>query len=267
MNINMKNDRNRRTWDSLSKRNEGLLAGYFVIGDPNISEFLEIIKDSVSAGIDVLEIGVPSKNPLFDGDIIKRGHERVFQRGINTAYPDIACWRRMRDIVEVPVWAMGYCNELVKTGFYKELAVNQLIDGLLIPDCPAEETKKIAAEMGEYGIDIIRFVNSSMSDLEIKNAVDAGAFIYAQLYNGSTGNALAEFDNPRDLLKRIRNCSDSVVLAGFGVRTAKTVRELMDEGFDGVVVGSALMARLERSEKDSLYRLISDMKSETFRRK
>jgi len=47
VNININNYRNRRTWDSLSKRNEGLLAGYFMIGDPNPSEFLEIISEAV----------------------------------------------------------------------------------------------------------------------------------------------------------------------------------------------------------------------------
>jgi len=67
-------------WEKAERKQEALLVGYFVAGDPGVERSLSIVKGATLAGVDILEIGVPSAEPSFDGEVIKRGHRRVLTR-------------------------------------------------------------------------------------------------------------------------------------------------------------------------------------------
>lgn len=258
-----KSQRNRNAWEKAVKKNEGLLVGYFVACDPDKEQFEDVVAEAAIAGIDVLEIGVPGKNPKYDGDIIRRGHLRALASEDVCLYQSMEFWRELHDLVDRPVWVMGYQEDLINSGIYLELCRQSLIDALVLPDCPHETLKKIVSQTKDYNVDIVYFVNSSISNSEIKEIAGEAAIIYAQLYEGATGDPLAKHSDLSDLYSRIRTYSDAIVIAGFGVRTPERVRTVIGNGFNGVVVGSALVAKLEHKEKDSLYQLIADMKHET----
>lgn len=142
-----KNQKNYYAYLNAVKNCEGLLIGYFVAGDPNKEMFEEVIYEAVDAGIDILEIGVPSQNPIFDGDIIRRGHVRAWDTGVGAQFQNLESWGRLRNTVDTPIWVMGYQNELVKTGLYSKLCENKLVDALVLPDCPSEVIRKIASDL------------------------------------------------------------------------------------------------------------------------
>jgi tryptophan synthase alpha chain len=263
--IGLKSARNIAAREKSGAQDEALLIGYFMACDPDFLQSIAIVKETVVAGIDILEIGIPSSNPLLDGDIIRRSHERVVKSGTYTNEALFKFLDRLRAEVDVPIWAMGYQHDLLTGGLYFDLSRRQLIDGLVLPNCPTQILNQIDAEIDPYRIDVIRFVDPLMSEVELQEAVAEANIIYVQLYKGVTGDSMVHQEGVSELYKRVRKYSSATVLAGFGIRTPQKVRKMVEYGFDGVVVGSAFVARLESGAKDSLYRLVSDMKVETGR--
>ncbi|WP_158289351.1 tryptophan synthase subunit alpha [Paenibacillus flagellatus] len=261
------NEFNNETWRAASAAGEALLIGYVVGGDPDPERSLDIAEGIVAAGVDILEIGVPSARPKLDGEIIRRGHRRALQSGhaVDGQLP-MSYWRRLRERVNAPIWAMGYRKELIDAGLYRELAENGLIDGLVLPDCALDVQRAIAAEPACRHVDVIRFANSGMNDEQLAEATDGATVVYAQTYRGSTGDPMAQLGNLQTLCAGVRRHTGALVVAGFGLRSVKKVREAVESGFDGAVVGTALVARCESGELDYLYRLIADMKLETKRK-
>ena len=261
----LKNLRNIAAGEKSMAQNEALLIGYFMACDPDFLSSLHIIKEAVTAGIDALEIGVPSLSPVLDGDIIRRSHERVMKKGEYTNKVFLRFMEKLRTEIDVPVWAMGYRHDLLEGGLYTELTRRRLIDGIVLPDCPPAVLNQIDMEINRYGIDVIRFVHPLMNDPELQETIANASIVYVQLYQGTTGDPMIRQEGIEDIYERIRKFSSATVLAGFGIRTPEKVRTIVNYGFDGVVVGSAFVARLESGAIDSLYRLVSDMKVETER--
>jgi len=62
--------------------NRAALAAYLTAGDPDIETSLEIIDAACSAGIDILELGIPFSDPTADGPIIQRVAGRALKAGM-----------------------------------------------------------------------------------------------------------------------------------------------------------------------------------------
>ncbi|MFD0713002.1 tryptophan synthase subunit alpha [Paenibacillus sp. GCM10027626] len=266
MKTQMLNGRNRETWLAAKKREESLLIGYLVAGDPTAGESLQMLKESVEAGIDVVEMGVPSPNPEMDGPIIQRAHQRALSGGMDAEEALLAYWRSIRQQLSAPIWAMGYKRDVLDSGFYRQLIRENMVDAFVLPDCSLEEQIALQEEIAPHGIDVVRFINSAMDDAAIQAACSGATVIYAQSYAGTTGDPLANMSDLSGLCTRIRKyLPDGLLVAGFGLRSPLLVSKAIEGGFDGAVVGSALVARCENRENDYLYRLIAEMKMETLR--
>src|SRR4051812_12297286 len=63
------------------ERKPGLIA-YVTCGDPNLDTTREIVLAAISAGADVIELGVPFSDPVADGPVIQRASERAIREGV-----------------------------------------------------------------------------------------------------------------------------------------------------------------------------------------
>jgi len=255
---------NAEAYRAALDRGEALLIGYLVAGDPSIEESFEMIQASAQAGIDIIELGVPSPDPFVDGAVIQRAHKRSLDAGASPSEGLFGLWSRVRREVARPIWAMGYKQQLVEEGLYRRLAEEKLIDALVLPDCTLEEQIRLQEEVAPAGIDVIRFINSAMDEEEIRRVCDGATVIYAQSYSGTTGDPMASVQGLAELCDRIRpHLPDGLLVAGFGLRSPDRVGKAVQSGFDGAVVGSVLVRCCENREKDYLYRLVAEMKLET----
>ena len=137
--MNFYSERNKRVWEQTREQQEALLIGYLIAGDPNAAQSLKIIENAMLAGLDILELGIPSKNPYLDGPIIQSGHARVDQ---NLAQWFIPFCRKLRRHLRKPIWIMSYKADLFQSNLYEQLVSERLIDALLVPDCSYEENYK-----------------------------------------------------------------------------------------------------------------------------
>ena len=181
------NQRNKQIWQQSQQKQETLLIGFLLAGDPSPKESLQTIKQAFIAGMDILELGIPSEKPKLDGEVIQRGHARVLKTQTGTDWLVDYCTRlRAKPSSQFGQWAIvPSCIRQIYTDYWQK----KLIDALLIPDCSLAEQKQIAEVVQPLGVDVARFVHNSMTDAEMRTICQDANFIYAQSYPGKTGQS------------------------------------------------------------------------------
>lgn len=236
-----------------SEKNKSLLdktsffMGYLPAGYPDRQKFTSLLESCCKLGMDVAEVGFPSKNPFADGDVIRHAHKAIDC----TVSADIDYWRAIRASCPNPLWIMGYFADLVESGAYRKLAEENLVDAFVIPDCDDCSYRRIQKELTPYGVDMVRLVRPNSDEKVIREYFQSSAFIYYQLFNGLTGGSQAMEDFSQ-VLSIAREYGHIRILAGFGVNTPKQARLLLDAGFDGITIGTAMVRELNASAENLL---------------
>jgi tryptophan synthase alpha chain len=229
------------------------MVAYFLAGYPDRAASLSSIRKGAAAGVDVFEIGYPSLNPYCDGEVISRAHAQVIKQGaLDTSY-----WRAVRAAADRPVWIMAYKADFIDTGVYRHFAREKLIDALVLPDCTEQTRLELQVELVPQCIEVIGFANPEMPADQFKRLLKQYRTIYFQRYVGKTGSpAKIERDIPPYFEADM--AESAVILAGFGINTPEKARGLIFQGFDGVVIGTALVQALNESE-ETMLNLVRDI--------
>jgi tryptophan synthase alpha chain len=221
------------------------LVPYVVAGRPDQDSCVELVVQLATAGADVVELGVPFSDPLADGPVIRDATRRALDAGITAA----GCLDLVRAIrgrgCDVPIVLMGYVNPLLAYGVERWCADAAAagVDGLIVPD--AQEFEGLARAAGAQGLGMTMLVTPLSSDERISAlAARSTGFLYAVASTGTTGARSELGEGTLDLLDRARRLSEAPVAVGFGVSTSDHVAQLAPRA-DGVIVGSALVARVE----------------------
>ncbi|MEA5086198.1 MAG: tryptophan synthase subunit alpha [Methanocorpusculum sp.] len=221
--------------------------GYTVAGDPNLSDSIEIAKALIDGGCDVLELGVPFSDPVADGGVIQSADNRAIDAGITTdGVFEIV--RAVRNYSDVPIVFLVYCNIVFRRGidrFYDE-AKEAGVDGMLIVDMPPEEIEPALKASERTGIAQILLVTQTTSDERLDMIVRlASGFIYLVSSLGVTGKRAEISENAFPLLARVKARTRIPVAVGFGISEPVQAAEVVRHGADGVIVGSAIVAKIE----------------------
>lgn len=239
---------------ALANRNNPFLIGYLLAGYKKTDELLEDLIQVPDDTMDVLELGFPSSNPYSDGDVIATAHSMVDRK--------VACsieyWQKVKDLYKKPIWLMAYREDFIESGIYKEFAKNQLIDAIVIPDTTNEERIKLQEELKEYNIDVVGFVNPSMSEEQLDEVLSEFTFIYEQLYVGQTGSNHSETNYDSMLNYTLNKYPNTIPFAGFGLNNKKKLDVVYSKGFKGAVIGTELLKRYNIS-KEELFNFLIDI--------
>lgn len=248
--IKIYSEKNRKVLE-----NEDVLVGYFLAGYPDTRTFFELIEKLESTSLEILEIGFPSRNPYADGKVIRDAHHAVSVEECQ----DIKFWRSLRRKTDKPIWLMAYREDFISNGKYKAFAKEGLYDGLVIPDCTNEEQLQLQKELKDWNIDVLRFIKPTLTSEEMKSRLQEPGMVYAQLYDGPTGVKDVVL-NYGEMLKLALQYEGIRLFAGFGINDKKRVNELYREGFHGVIVGTAILKKLQLSVEEAI-RFIHSLKS------
>lgn len=240
--IKIYSEKNRKVLE-----NEDVLVGYFLAGYPNNRTFFGLIEKLESTSLEILEIGFPSQDPYADGKVIQDAHHAVSVEECQ----DIKFWRNLRRKTGKPIWLMAYREDFINNGKYKMFAQEGLYDGLVIPDCTNEEQLRLQTELKEWNIDVLRFIKPTLTSEEMKSRLQEPGMIYAQLYDGPTGVKDVVL-NYGVMLKLALQYDGVRLFAGFGINDKKRVSELYREGFHGVIVGTAILKKLQISVEEAI---------------
>lgn len=228
------------------------LVGYLMAGEPGRDAALDYAR-ALLREVDVLEIGVPFSDPVADGPVIERAAVRALARGIRMD-DSLHLARSLRDLDgDKPIVLMTYYNPVYRRGLerFAREAREAGVDGVILPDVPLEESAAPGAALAAEGLDLVLLASPATPPERFARLAKATrGFLYVVSSFGVTGARQDLAPETRDLVDRARRACAGVApfAVGFGVSTPEHVRRLRDAGAEGVVVGSAIVGRIEKGE-------------------
>lgn len=225
------------------------LIPFVTAGDPAPDAVVPLLHALVASGADVIELGVPFSDPMADGPVIQHASERALLRGVGLR--EILAWvREFRETDSTtPIILMGYLNplEIYGRAQFAADAVAAGVDGVLLVDCPLEESE-YAHALKDAGLRLILLAAPTTSPARLAALCESAAgFLYYVSFAGITGADKLDLGPVRSRVATIKGKTQTPVAVGFGVRDAKSAVAIASFA-DAVVIGSALVERLAGSE-------------------
>ncbi|HWF83000.1 MAG TPA: tryptophan synthase subunit alpha [Streptosporangiaceae bacterium] len=220
------------------------LVGYLPAGFPSVDAAIDAATAMVSAGVDVVEIGLPYSDPLMDGPVIQEAVHRALEGGVRVT--DVLRTVEAVAATGAPVLVMTYWNPIDHYGvdsFAADLA-SAGGSGMITPDLPPEEAAGWLDAAKAHELDPVFLVAPSSPDdrIALISSVCRG-FVYAASVMGTTGARASVGQAAAGLVARVRQHTTLPVAVGLGVSTGAQAEQVA--GFaDGVIVGSAFVKRL-----------------------
>ena len=252
--INLEN-RIDKIFKNLKSANKKAFISFTTAGFPEENTSLEIIKSIADSGAHIHEISFPHAEAQADGPIIQLANIESIKNGINfNKVINIAKEARKYN-QEIGLVMMGYLNNIFIYGIEKFAKdVSGIIDAVICVDLPADviEENELKEALKKENIALIKLITPTTSDDRIKKLVaDAEGFIYSVNVAGITGVKSAEIDKVNAQISRIKKYTDLPVVSGFGIKTPEDVKNFSKSNADGIVIGSAIVEKIQEISKKS----------------
>src|SRR5690348_7488628 len=237
-----------KRFKDLTRAGELGLVAFLTAGDPSLAATQEIVLAAVTAGADVVELGVPFSDPVADGPTIQRASERALRAG-TTLSKVIDLVAALRNKTEVPIVLFGYFNPILQMGLaeFSRRAAKAGADGVLVTDMTPEESAEYCSVMQANGLDTVFLAAPTSTDDRLRRIAEVSTgFLYVISRTGVTG---AKDSLPEELpasLRRVRKFTALPIAVGFGLSVPAQVTVLGGIA-DAVVVGSSLVAEIEKA--------------------
>lgn len=256
----------------LEGRGQSALILYIACGDPTAEDTIKLANRLISAGCDIIELGLPFSDPIADGKTIQEASQRAICGGMDTDN----YFRTCAKIHGAPKVCMTYYNLIYQYGLkrFAESCRESGITGLIVPDLPPEEAEGLLRECCKHSVDYIPIVSPKTSEKRLEyirsimTRIPEGCsmrpslgFVYLQAVLGITGARKGVAPNLSAEIKRIAELFGAPVSVGFGVSEPGHARDLAKQGAGGIIIGSALINKI--SEGADIERYVSSLKEAT----
>jgi tryptophan synthase alpha chain len=246
----------------LNKEGRKAFIPYVMAGDPSLARTKKLVLLLEDCGADIIELGVPFSDPLADGPTIQAAADRALKHGV-TLRKVIAAVAEIRKKSKVPIVLMTYYNPVFRYGdkaFVRD-AVKAGVDGVIVPDLPADEAGTLIKFSRQYGLDTIFLLAPTSTPRRIKLVAKySTGFIYYVSITGITGAALKLDATQRKSIEAIRAITKKPVALGFGVSRPKEARAVA-EFANGVIVGSAIVKKIKESPEGEVKRFVKSLRA------
>jgi tryptophan synthase alpha chain len=245
---------------------------FVVLGDPEPEASLAIVEALMAGGADALELGIPFSDPIADGPVIQAAAGRAIAAGVTPEICFELIQRIRRTHPEVPIGLLVYSNLVVHDGpeeFFKQAAFAG-VDSVLIADIPGVELGPYAEVAITEGIAAIMIVPPNATEACLRRVAQMGrGYTYLLSRSGVTGTQTEMQKPTRDLVTALEKVGAPPALLGFGISTPEHVREALEAGARGAIVGSAIVQIIAENLQDAvtrsarLHQFVSSMKAAT----
>ena len=250
--------------DKTLKENDNILSIYFTAGYPHLKSTTEIIKNLVSAGTDMIEIGLPFSDPLADGETIQMSSKIALDNGMSSKilFDQL---KGIRNHVNIPLIIMGYFNPIFQFGveeFCKKC--NEIgIDGLIIPDLPIDiYLTKYKPIFEKNQLQNIFLITPQTSDERIEYIdKNSAGFIYVVSSSSITGSTNKFNENSLNYFRRLEKMRLSTPkIIGFGISNNENF-SIASKYSKGCIVGSAFIKYLQNNGINSIKMFVDEIKN------
>jgi tryptophan synthase alpha chain len=238
-----------QTFATLRQKKRKAFIPFITAGDPDLDTTTLVVKDLARRGASLIEIGLPYSDPIADGSVIQASYTRALDKGfkIDRAFAAMQALSESSNWKPVPLVAMVSYSLVHHRG--PERFITQAkeagFSGAIVPDLPVEEAESLAQDAGARDFKLIQLVTpTTPRDRALRIAQASTGFLYCVSVVGITGERAAIPPQLLDQLRWLRAQTPLPLCVGFGISKPEHVRTLRDCA-DGVIVGSALVRRLE----------------------
>jgi tryptophan synthase alpha chain len=230
-------------------RARAALIGYVTLSDPNPQAGAELLLELQHAGLDAVELGFPAYNPFLDGPLIRQAHRQALKAGA-TLPESLRVIARYRAIGgRMPVILMGYADVLLGYGArrFARRAAAAGVDALIVPDLSVEDASGgLLPALADQGLCMVPVYSPELGHGNVaQKSPGLGGFAYCIPSNGRSGGRAPGISAIERAVAQCRRHTLLPVCVGFGIKTPRCA-SLVAERADGVVVGSALIARIHQ---------------------
>ena len=243
---------NTNRLDHINNYKKSILTLYLTSGYPDFNSSVEIAQILINSNIDILEIGIPFSDPIADGPTIQNTSFKAIEaknknntKSIIDSTFEIVKILRKTD-VKKPILIMSYLNPIYQFGIEKfsYIAMQAGVDGIVIPDLPFEQSRKINQIFNDNNIYLINMLTPATSKAKIKKvAQNSKGFIYYVSSTGVTGSRDKLSSKNLKIIDIIKQTSSVPVLVGFGVSTNEHIK-IINKYADGAIIASALINKI-----------------------
>lgn len=228
-------------------KKESILSVYFTAGYPHLTDTAIVLEALQTAGVDMVEVGIPFSDPMADGPVIQAAATEALRSGM-TLRLLFEQLKELRSSIHIPVILMGYLNPIMQFGFEdfcKQCAASG-VSGMIIPDLPfADYMTDYKAIAERYDLKIIMLITPETSPERIR-LIDAhtSGFIY-MVSSAATTGAQTSFDEEKQAYFRRINSMElqNPRLVGFGISNKATFAAAASNS-RGAIIGSKFVQLL-----------------------
>lgn len=225
-----------------------ILVCYLPLGDPAMVPDMADVY--VSCGADVLEIGFPAADPVFDGRWVRDSMARSLSDGMTPARWKARLSAIRRRFPETCIVGMGY------TDLSPHVVADDgepLVDAVLeLPRAYPEAAGKPAR---------VTFVSTQLREDEVSAARATTAYVMLQANDGKTGLRHNLPARNRARIESLRQGGVTApILLGIGISTPAQAADAVAFGADGVIVGSACIDAAMRG-RDELAGFVRELRA------
>jgi len=234
-------DRLSRHLQEIRAKGRTALIGYLVAGDPDLTTTEMVIAAVATAGLDLLELGIPYSDPVADGPTIAAAGQRALASG-TTVEDCLELVQHLRHLV--PTILFTYFNPVYQFGIerFAQRAAASGAWGVIIPDITVEEIDEVKGPLHAHQLAVPLLVAPTTNRARAgRIAAASDGFVYVVSRLGVTGERSGpDLDWLKDQVEWLRQLTDKPLAVGFGISSPEQVGRVAPWA-DGVIVGSALV--------------------------
>lgn len=210
------------------------IAAYFTCGDPTVEATADAADAAVSAGADMVFLGIPFSDPTAVDPVIQASSLRGLAAGTTTktVMETAKCFSN-----KVPVVLTGYANLVFSPGIESFAAQCQDagVSGVILHDVPYEEQAEFKSVFAKYGVSLISMVSPELPGRIPMIAKSAEGFVY--IVTGTDTNR----SDVQNAVRLIRESNPQIpCIIGCGVADAAPIETFCEEA-DGAVLDYELV--------------------------
>jgi tryptophan synthase alpha chain len=239
--------------DIFTTQDKAALIPFYVLGDPDYQSSLTLIKATIDAGADILELGIPFSDPIADGPTIQKADIRALQAGM-TCEKALELIREVKAYADIPIGLLMYYNLIYHYGsdcFYRD-AADAGVNSVLVADVSIDDADEIAGPALSAGLDTV-FMTTPVTCTERMKLIASKTtgFIYTVSLLGVTGARTELSEMVEDMVTNLKALTDVPICVGFGISTPEHAAAVARAGADGVIIGSKIVSLIEKNLGDT----------------
>jgi tryptophan synthase alpha chain len=229
---------------------------FVTAGDLNLDVTQALIHELVRRGASLVEVGIPYSDPIADGAVIQASYTRALTGGlrIDDIFAKVASVSQDLDKAQpepCPIVSMVSYSLVHHRGpeRFLDQAKKAGFSGAIVPDLPVEEAEDLGKLAACRDFKLIHLVTpTTPRGRAVRIARSSTGFLYVVSVTGITGE---RSELPAELVEQLRwlrGQTELPLCVGFGISRPEHVHMLRDH-VDGIIVGSALVRRLEEASR------------------